>query len=188
VLGLHFNREDGRIVFCNIGNREKVVPVLKELNIMPWRHGEVQLWLHHSWPCDPLTPPGKSRRYPLNRRMGGPESVWTLWRRDNLAPTGKRTPTVFVTGPSKPNPMILILSWVFNDAFMKETIASDFRMTGESWWIGKYLEGTDSDLIEVLIWNLPVGQSKTTKTVTLVDVPDEIRTEHLPNMSVGRSL
>jgi hypothetical protein len=32
----------------------------------------------------PLYPQGKSPRYPLNRRLGGPqEPVWTIWRREN---------------------------------------------------------------------------------------------------------
>jgi hypothetical protein len=65
---------------------------------------------------------------------------------NNLAPTAKRTPAVqpvarhytdgaipiaLVTGLSKPNRMMLILPWVFNDAFMKEIITSDCRMIGE---------------------------------------------------------
>jgi len=29
----------------------------------------------------PLYPCRKSPRYPLDRRLGGPESVWTWWRR-----------------------------------------------------------------------------------------------------------
>jgi hypothetical protein len=34
----------------------------------------------------PLYPRGKSPRYPLDRRLGGPESVWTTWRRENSWP------------------------------------------------------------------------------------------------------
>jgi hypothetical protein len=31
----------------------------------------------------PLNPLGKSCRYPLDRRLRGPEPIWTMWRRRN---------------------------------------------------------------------------------------------------------
>jgi hypothetical protein len=40
----------------------------------------------------PLYPRGNSPRYPMYRRLGEP--VWMLWKRENLAPTGNRTPAV----------------------------------------------------------------------------------------------
>jgi hypothetical protein len=35
-----------------------------------------------------IIPPWKSPRYPLSKRLGGRQRRWTLWRRDNVSPTG----------------------------------------------------------------------------------------------------
>lgn len=44
----------------------------------------------------PLYPKGKNLCYPLNRLLVGPESVWTLWRREEMLVSGwKSNPGLF---------------------------------------------------------------------------------------------
>jgi hypothetical protein len=82
----------------------KVVPVLNQLNTMPWRR--VWEWMYRSmfsWPRHrlavsftplPLFPRGKSTRYPLDRSLGGPQDRSGQRVQENiLALIGTRTPT-----------------------------------------------------------------------------------------------
>jgi hypothetical protein len=90
----------------------KVVTVLNELSTMPWRRmgcgcidphfldlGTSWRWVVSFTPR-PLYPQGNSPRYPLDRRLDGPQS-WSGRRGEDkiLDPTGTRTPT-----PRSPNP------------------------------------------------------------------------------------
>jgi hypothetical protein len=53
------------------------------------------------------------------------------------------------------------------------------------WWSGKDLEGSDSDLIEVLCRYFFRGIMEIHKTpVTIAGVAPEYRTKHLPNTSL----
>jgi hypothetical protein len=45
-------------------------------------------------------PWGQVLRYPLNRSKGGPQTIWTLWRREKYhAPTGNRTIIPWLSSP-----------------------------------------------------------------------------------------
>jgi hypothetical protein len=48
----------------------------------------------------PLYPIGKSPQYPFDRRLGGPpETIWTLWRKENKR-KGTDVTQLFLTGNS----------------------------------------------------------------------------------------
>jgi hypothetical protein len=54
------------------------------------------------------------------------------------------------------------------------------------WWIWEDLEGSGRGIIEVLTRHLPGGEEKELRTsVRTAGVPADIRTEHLPNTSLG---
>jgi hypothetical protein len=94
--------------WCKLFNSEvqKIFPEFNELSTTPWRRmGECMytstfLGLGTSWrwvvnfTLRPLYPRGKSPRYPVDRRLGGPQSrSERLGEKKILDPTGTRTPT-----------------------------------------------------------------------------------------------
>jgi hypothetical protein len=84
------------VALCSWNKRARV-----KLNTGNWRYSSTVLKLDTRWRClvsfmnlRRFTP-RKQPRYPLYRRLGGPqESSWTLWRAERShAPAGNRTPS-----------------------------------------------------------------------------------------------
>jgi hypothetical protein len=98
---------------CRIKDKGKVAPVLSKLSTMPWRRmGEWMYRSTYSWPnwrwavsftARPLYPRGNSPRYPLDRRLGGPQNRSGRGEiKENLDPPGIPTPR-----PSSPQPVAI---------------------------------------------------------------------------------
>jgi hypothetical protein len=63
-----------------------------------------------------FTPRGKSPRYPLGRRLYGPQPVWTTWRRP-------RTPTAWSSSPEPVAVAIPVRYYIY----IYTTVVSDER-------------------------------------------------------------
>jgi hypothetical protein len=94
-------------------------------------------------------PPGKETQYPLYRRLGGPQGVWTA--AENLAPTGIRSPDrpacseslyqLRYPGQSKISKKLHTKKLITHTHIQHSTFAQTVPVTSDSSfkWVLKYL-------------------------------------------------